>query len=568
MRQTRGFLAVLFCSGLMLTGCSRDTQAPEVGDLGEPVTDTGDVSDTSGGDISDPPLVFSPADAVLARLTSQQYINTVEDIFGIRLNDIVLEADTNPYLFYSVGATTTEVSENGVELYAEAAYALTDYLFNDVSRREGLLGCVPTTANDNCIQSFIVSYGRRLYRRSLTSSEVQRWLTLSAELGTENALDGAKLVLAGMLQSPHFLYRVELGEEDPQSQGQKRYSSVEMASRLSFLLWNSTPDDILLNAAERGDLIDPVKLRQETMRMLSAPKSRVAIQDFFSQYLDLGRLEEVERDPLLYPGYNPSLPTAMETEVRLLVDDIVFRNKGDIRDLFTEPRGYVNRALAELYGVEAPGASEVAFVPVDFPSESKRAGILTLGAFLTMNAHPTETSPTLRGKYIRERVLCQAVPAPPDDIDLNLEAEPGEEPATLRERLEEHRNNPSCYGCHAYIDPPGFLFENFDSVGAFRTEENGHPIDASGDLDGIPLADATDLAVQLAHDPRLAACMVKQLYRHATGRLDEPGEAASLQAIGEAFAQNMYRFDSLLVELIQSEGFRQVAMNAGQEVSP
>ena len=140
----------------------------------------------------------------------------------------------------------------------------------------------------------------------------------------------------------------------------------------------------------------------------------------------------------------------METEVRLLVDDLVFRSKGDIRDLFTEPRGYVNRALAELYGVEAPGASEIAFVPVDFPSESSRAGILTLGAFLTMNAHPTETSPTLRGKYIRERVLCQAVPAPPDDIDLNLENEAGEEPATLRERLEEHRNNPSCYGCHAY----------------------------------------------------------------------------------------------------------------------
>ena len=341
-----------------------------------------------------------------------------------------------------------------------------------------------------------------------------------------------------------------------------------MASRLSFLLWNSTPDDQLIDVAERGDLIDPVKLRQETLRMLAKPRSRIAIQDFFSQYLDLGRLQEVERDPNLYPGYNSTLPKAMETEVRLLVDDLVFRSKGDIRDLFTEPRGYVNRALAELYGVEAPGASEIAFVPVDFPSESSRAGILTLGAFLTMNAHPTETSPTLRGKYIRERVLCQAVPAPPDDIDLNLENEAGEEPATLRERLEEHRNNPSCYGCHAYLDPPGYLFENFDSVGAFRTEENGHPIDSSGDLDGIPLADAADLAVQLAHDPRLAACMVKQLYRHATGRLDEPGEAASLQAIGEAFAQDLYRFDSLLIELIQSDGFRLIAENVEQEVTP
>ena len=512
--------------------------------------------------------MFSPASAVLPRLTGQQYINAVQDIFGVELNDIPLEADTNPYLFYSVGATTTEVSENGVELYAQAAYVLADYLFDDLNRRTELLGCTPTLANDDCIRAFIRDYGRRLYRRNLSGDELQRWLEVATELGADHPHVGAKMVLTGMLQSPHFLYRVELGEPDPQNPQQLRYTSIEMASRLSFLLWNSTPDDQLLSVAHRGDLTDTLKLREQVNRMVAQPRSRIAIQDFFSQYLDLGRLEEVERDPLLYPGYNSSLPSAMETEVRLLVDDIIFRNKGDIRDLFTEPRGYVNRALAELYGVEAPGASDVAFVPVEFPAASKRAGILTLGAFLTMNAHPTETSPTLRGKYIRERVLCQAVPAPPDDIDLNLESEPGEEPATLRERLEEHRNNPSCYGCHAYIDPPGFLFENFDSVGAFRTEENGHPIDATGDLDGIPLTDATDLAVQLAHDPRLAACMVKQLYRHATGRLDEPGEAASLKAIGDAFAQDMYRFDSLLVELIQSEGFRQVAVNAGQEVSP
>ena len=183
---------------------------------------------------------------------------------------------------------------------------------------------------------------------------MERWLSISAELGAANPLDGLRLAIAGMLQSPHFLYRVELGERDPARRNHSRYTSIEMASRLSFLLWNSTPDDQLIDVAERGDLVDPVKLRQETLRMLAKPRSRIAIQDFFSQYLDLGRLQEVERDPNLYPGYNSTLPKAMETEVRLLVDDLVFRSKGDIRDLFTEPRGYVNRALAELYGVEAP----------------------------------------------------------------------------------------------------------------------------------------------------------------------------------------------------------------------
>ena len=428
MVNTRRLCSLVCFAGLFLVGCARSTSVPEDGAALGTAESPGDTSDNTGGEATDAASEFTPAGAVFPRLTAQQYINAVEDIFGVKLTDVVLEADTNPYLFYSVGATSTQVSENGVELYAEAAYALTDYLFEDAGRREALLGCVPSSATDECVRGIIEHYGRRLYRRSLQTEEMERWLSVSAELGAANPLDGLRLAIAGMLQSPHFLYRVELGERDPARRNYNRYTSIEMASRLSFLLWNSTPDDQLIDVAERGDLVDPVKLRQETLRMLAKPRSRIAIQDFFSQYLDLGRLQEVERDPNLYPGYNSTLPKAMETEVRLLVDDLVFRSKGDIRDLFTEPRGYVNRALAELYGVEAPGASEIAFVPVDFPSESSRAGILTLGAFLTMNAHPTETSPTLRGKYIRERVLCQAVPAPPDDIDLNLENEAGEEP--------------------------------------------------------------------------------------------------------------------------------------------
>ena len=189
-----------------------------------------------------------------------------------------------------------------------------------------------------------------------------------------------------MLQSPHFLYRVELGERDPARRNYNRYTSVEMASRLSFLLWNSTPDDQLIHVAERGDLVGPVKLRQETLRMLAKPRSRIAIQDFFSQYLDLGRLQEVERDPNLYPGYNPTLPKAMKP-VQLLVDDLVFRSKGDIRDLFTEPRGYVNRALAELCGVEAPALGD-RFRSGRLPKRKLACRYPDPWCFLTMNAFP------------------------------------------------------------------------------------------------------------------------------------------------------------------------------------
>jgi hypothetical protein len=263
----------------------------------------------------------------------------------------------------------------------------------------------------------------------------------------------------------------------------------------------------------------------------------------------------VERDPAQYPGFGPDLLRAMSTEVRLLVDDLVFRQRGDIRSLFSAPRGYVNRALADLYGVEAPGAGAHIFVPVEFGPETPRAGVLTLGAFLPMNAHASETSPTLRGKYVLERVLCRDIPAPPDDVDLDLQRDPGD-PPTLRERLEQHRENPRCAGCHAFIDPPGFLFENYDSIGRYREEAEGFPINAAGELDGAPLDNAVDLAAVLREDGRVVRCVTRQLYRHATGRLETAGEAPALARVSAAAAANGYDFTEMVVALVTSDGFR------------
>jgi hypothetical protein len=204
-----------------------------------------------------------------------------------------------------------------------------------------------------------------------------------------------------------------MGDPTPEDANRHRYTGYEMASRLAFFLTNSGPDDVLLDRAESGRLIEVDQIAEQAWRLLESPRARTAAQSFFAQYLDLGRLAHVDRDPAVYPGFGPALLGAMETEVRLMVDDIVFRRQGDIRDLFSAPKGYVNSALAALYEIEAPGAGEYIFVPVEFGPESHRAGILTLAAFLTMNAHASETSPTLRGKYIRERILCQTVPAPP-----------------------------------------------------------------------------------------------------------------------------------------------------------
>jgi len=363
-----------------------------------------------------------------------------------------------------------------------------------------------------------------------------------------------------MLQSAHFLYRVELGESDPADEDRLRYTAHEMAGRLSFLLWNGPPDDTLLDAADRGELLDDESLYDHAQRLLESPTARQAVQAFFAQYFDLGRLDQVERDVERYPNFTPTLASSSRTELELLVDDFVFGRNVDIRGLFSADRTFVNRELATHYGVDAPGATPIAFVPVQLPEESHRRGILTLGAFLMMNAHPTETSPTLRGKYVRERVLCQSVPAPPGDIDLNL-GMMGSEPRTLRERLEEHRQNPACAGCHAFIDPPGFLFENYDSIGAYRTHEGEFPIDASGGLDDMELTDGVDLAHALSRDPRVGECMTRQLYRHAHGRLETEGEQGAIRALTQRFAAAGYRFQDLLIELVLSESFRYLATN-------
>ena len=331
-----------------------------------------------------------------------------------------------------------------------------------------------------------------------------------------------------------------------------------MASRVSFLLWNGPPDDLLLDAAARGDLVTEAGLVAEAERLLADPRARLALQAFFAQYLDLARLDHVSRDLARWPMFSASMTASMRTEVQLLVDDLIHRTDSDIRQLFSTRRTFVNEELAALYGVAAEGASPVTFVPVELPDDGPRAGILTLGAFLTMNAHETLTSPTNRGKYLRERVLCEIIPPPPGDVNTDL-GEDTEEAQTVREKLEQHQKDPTCAGCHSMLDPPGFLFEHFDSIGAYRTLDNGYPIDASGDLDGTPLSGARDLASALETDPRVGRCIVHQLYRHATGRLPGITELPALKQLEGKLIASDHLFRQLLLELVVSEAFRTVA---------
>ncbi|MCB9714940.1 MAG: DUF1592 domain-containing protein [Myxococcales bacterium] len=551
-------------AALLATGCYQGVEGRDSAGAGDDVADgsSGGGDETEGDDDGEP-LVLEPGPAVLPRLTADQYHNSVALLLGPSLPAVALEPDTNPYLFFNIGATITTLSELGTQQYEEAADELSRLVFDDPERRLALVGCEPAAPGDQCVQGFLEDFGRRAYRRPLTPAELERWQQVTVQLADPDAWEGLRLAVAGMLQSPNFVYRVELGEPDPGDPTRLRFSAYEMASRLSFLLWNTTPDDELLDAAAAGELLDEASLLEHAERMLADPRASAAMQEFFAQYFDLGRLDGVTRDVDAYPMYASTLPRSMRTELQLLVDDFVFRRDADIRGIYGTRHTFVNEELAELYGVEAPGASPIAFVPVELPADGPRAGMLTLGAFLTMNAHETETSPTLRGKYVRERVLCQTVQPPPNDVDTDLGG--GEsEATTLRERLEEHRNNPACAGCHGFIDPPGFLFESFDSIGAFRThDQNGYAVDASGDLDGTLLSSATELGPLLADDPRVGRCMVTQLFRHAQGRLEHDYEGDIIDDLDARFADAGYRFRRLVLELVTHEGFRTVGPKEG-----
>jgi PAS domain-containing protein len=549
--RTRTARASLALAGLVAAG------AGCVGVVGDP---RGDVPAPAAATLEEP---------VLPRLTGAQYRNALADLFQGALPATPVQPDTNPFLFTSIGATTDPLSELGVQQLEEAANAVAHAVFDDPARRAALVGCEPAAPGDACVEGFLRSFGRRAFRRTLGAGELAKWVAISSELADGDAWTGVRTAVAGMLQAPSFVYRVELGEPDPDDPSRLRYTGFEMASRLAFLLWDAPPDDALLDAAESGDLLDEVGLEVQARRLLDAPRARAATLAFFAQYLDLGRLDGITRDAALYPTFTQALAGAMRTEAELVVDDLVFRRDVDVRQLFSTRRTFVNDALASLYGVEAAGASAAAFVPVDLPEDGHRAGLLTLGAFLTMNAHEASTSPTLRGKYVRERVLCAEVPPPPPDVDTDIDPDPTAPPKTLRERLEQHRKNPACAGCHSIVDPPGFLFENFDAMGAFRTEDNGYPVDTSGDLDGVPLANGRELADLLATDPRVGRCMVKQLFRHSMGRLDAPGERPAIEAIHARFEGSGFRFRELVVALVTHESFRFVApFQAGSQASP
>lgn len=512
------------------------------------------------------PPAFVPASARLRRLLGYQYRNAIADLLGPDAAAVV-QPPADGWLngFASIGNASLALAPADLELYEANAFAAAAVAIQSDAPLPFRL-CTPIAYDDlACAQQIVALWGKRLYRRTLTSDEVARWSQIVLD-GAEIYGDfdvGLEFALAGMLQSPHFLYMVEVGVPVTNQPGRQRLTGYEIATRLSFFLLGTTPPVELLDAAAQGALDTPEGIRMYAAELLLDPRARQALHAYFEETWGLLKLAGLHRPDV---GYSPSLAASMRQETLRFIDDIVWDQNGDARALFSADFTFVNDELAAFYQLPPTGTG-AELVRVMLEPSSERAGLLTQGSFLARFAHPDRSSPTLRGKYIRENILCVAVPAPPNDVDTNLpESSADDIPRTTRDRLAAHVENEGCAGCHSLMDPLGFPLERFDQAGRFRETEHGLPIRTDSDVDGVEVQNAIELAHVIAEDPSATDCLVRNLFRHAVGHVEEVGETASLLMVQNAFEDSGYRLQDALVEIVSADAFRFVTQPEG--VSP
>jgi Protein of unknown function (DUF1592)/Protein of unknown function (DUF1588)/Protein of unknown function (DUF1595)/Protein of unknown function (DUF1585) len=509
------------------------------------------------------PDATSPARVRL--ISQEQYFNTLAYVFG---PDITVSAHFAPFQrtdgLLEIGAATAGVTVGQMQEFQRTAVTLAQRVVSQ-EFRGFLVPCAPRhvdAPDKSCATRFLTSVGRLLYRRPMTRDE-QTQIVASANEAAGRLKDfyaGLAVALEGLLISPNTLFIIERSEPDPKRPSHRRLESYSLASRLSFFLWNAAPDEELLKLAEHGDLQTPESRAKAVDRMLSSPRLVTGMRAFFDDMLGFDDFAVLSKDPDIYPAFvGDTVHDAREQTLRVIIDHLIVR-KRDYRDLFTTRDIFISPSLGPLYGVATPPG----WTPYEVPAGSQRVGLLTQIAFLASHAHPGRSSATLRGKALRELLLCQQVPRPPPNVDFSLIEDPKSPLHTARERLTAHRANPVCAGCHKITDPIGLALENFDGAGQFRETERGAPIDASGNLDGKSYQDALGLA-QAVHDhPGVPACLVKRVYTYGIGGpvKSNDNDKAVLKYLGARFAEEGYRLPDLLRTIALSTAFSAVNQSA------
>jgi hypothetical protein len=496
------------------------------------------------------------------RISPSEYRKTIADIFG---TDIVINGRFEPEQrqdgLMAVGEESARISPPGMGFYESMARSIAAQVV-DPEHRRVLIRCQPhdpKRSDDTCARSFLAATGRFLYRRPMSESELAAGVKVAGAIADQNRdfYAGVSRVLSAMLLSPEFLYQVRSVEPDPAKPGQYRFDSYSRASVLSSFLWGAEPDDTLLKAAERGELLTSEGLRRQVYRMISSPSVEDGVRALFSDTLGFDQFDTLSKDTQFFPLFTPQvIQQAREQTLRTIVNHVV-RERRDYRDLFTTPETFLTRSLAAIYDVPLldPAGERGQpdhWVPYRYATGDPRAGILAQISFVALHSPAGRTSPTDRGKALRELVLCQNVPPPPGNVDFKFVTDTSNPLyKTTRARLTAHRTQPICAGCHKLTDPIGLALENFNSDGSFRSTENGVPIDASGELNGAKFDGPTGLAKAVHDDPATISCVATRSFAYAAGRLPDSHDPA-WQQIEKQFKDSGYDVLTLMQDIATS----------------
>lgn len=495
--------------------------------------------------------MIAAANPGFRRLNEVQYARAIEQAFGPGLK---IPGRFEPPLreqgLLAIGAAHVTVTASGFEQYEMRGRQIAA---EAVAGSRMAMPCAPSAAafDAACARQVLSRYGRLLYRRPLSEAEATALVSLAETAARKSGsyAKGIEVGLSRLLVSPHFIFRVERADASGQ------LDDWSLATRISFLLWDAPPDEALLDAAARGDLRDPARRETLVNAMIASPRFEQGVRAFFFDMFGYEQFSGLVKDQAIYPKFNSELvKDAQEQTLRTLVDLLVI-NRGDYRDIFATRKTFMNRNLAALYRVPVSAQAVDGWAPYTFPEKEPRAGIMSLAAFLMLDpTHEGKSSPTIRGKTVREQLLCQPVPPPPPNVNFSI-VQDDTNPLyqTARQRLVAHRESPVCAGCHKITDPIGLSLENYDGTGAWRTHEKTALIDASGSFDGKPYTGLLGLTSLLRESPDVPACMVQRVFEYGVGREAKGGDAKWLEFASGRFAAQGYRVPDLMRLLATSK---------------
>ncbi|MGK3994248.1 DUF1592 domain-containing protein [Sorangium sp. So ce1024] len=551
---------------IIASGCTG--KVGDGGDLG--VSDPGGVAPGPGGggttELNCQDGAVHPGRAPLRRLTRFEYNRTVRDLLGDTTEPALSLPSEDVGNGFGNDADTLSVSSLLAEQLGTVAEGVAQ---RATATREALARLAPcasdvTAENEEaCARTIVERLAPLAYRRPLAAGEADELLELYKVGRTDATFAvGVATVIEALLQSPDFLYRIEWGTPDPERPGLRRPTGDEMATRLSYLLWGTMPDDELRRAAQAGELSTKEGVRAHAERMLEDPRSRTTIRFFFDNLLPISSLADLERNAQTFPTFSRAIGALMREETQRLLEYEIFEGEGTWPAILTAPYTFMNGPLAEFYGV--PGVTGDEFRKVDLDT-TQRLGILTQAGMMAGTTHSNTTNPVVRGSFVLQKLMCVTIPLPKGDILEKVKPPDPYSGATARDRFSQHSEDPTCAGCHQFMDPVGFAFENYDAVGLYRTTENDVEIDPSGFVPGElgEVSGPIELARKLAESEDVQRCFSKRWAEYAYGLTLRAEDACTGQTVRDAFKASGYNVKQLLIDLTQTDAFLYLA--PGQE---